>query len=66
LQYPWLICGGGGEVHALEQRAGGDAVLAGRGLSLIGLSRLNAKHLYVQFQDGSRWEEWFGRWRHAP
>jgi hypothetical protein len=37
--------------------------LAGRVLSLVGLFRLNAKHLDVQFQDGSRWEERFGRWR---
>jgi hypothetical protein len=44
---------------------GGDAALAGRVLSLIGLFRLNAKHLDVQFQDGSCWEERFGRWRQA-
>ena len=44
---------------------GGVAALASRVLSLIGLFRLNAKHLDVQFQDGSGWEERFGRWRQA-
>jgi hypothetical protein len=39
--------------------------LAGRVLSLVGLFRLNAKHLDVQFADGSRWEERFGGWRQA-
>ena len=43
--------------------AGGETTFAVQVLSLIGLFRLNAKHLDVQFQDGSRWEERFGRWR---
>ncbi len=34
--------------------------LAGQVLSMISLFRLNAKHLDVQFQDGSRWEARFG------
>ena len=40
----------------------GEGGLAGRVLALVGLFRLNAKHLDVQFQDGSSWEERFGRW----
>ena len=37
--------------------------LAGRVLALIGMFRLNAKHLDVQFQDGSCWEARFGGWK---
>ncbi len=37
----------------------GDAALAGRVLSLIALFRLNARHLDVQFVDGTRWEARF-------
>jgi hypothetical protein len=36
--------------------SGSDAVLAGRVLSTIALFRLNARHLDVQFADGTRWE----------
>jgi len=32
------------------------STLAGRVLSLVSLFRLNAKHLDVRFDDGSRWE----------
>jgi hypothetical protein len=39
--------------------AGEDAGLAGQVLPLIALFRLNAKHLDVQFNDGSRWEARF-------
>ena len=37
-----------------------NASLAGQVLALMALFRLNAKHLDVQFQDGSRWEARFG------
>jgi hypothetical protein len=33
-----------------------EASVAGRALSLIAMFRLNAKHLDIQFEDGSRWE----------
>jgi len=36
-----------------EEQAGS----AGRFLSEIKMFRLNAKHLEIQFQDGSRWDE---------
>src|SRR5438067_2455298 len=36
--------------------AGSEPNLASRVLSLISLFRLNAKHLDIQFRDGSRWE----------
>ncbi len=36
-----------------EDQAG----LAGELLSVITMFRLNAKHLDIQFQDGSRWDE---------
>ena len=38
---------------------GGEAGLAGQLLPLIGMFRLNGKHLDIQFQDGSRWEARF-------
>ena len=34
-----------------------EAGLAGQLLSAITMFRLNAKHLDIQFQDGSRWDE---------
>ena len=34
-----------------------EAGLAGELLSVITMFRLNAKHLDIQFQDGSRWDE---------
>jgi hypothetical protein len=34
-----------------------EAGIAGELLSAIALFRLNAKHLDIQFQDGSRWDE---------
>ena len=34
-----------------------EAGLAGELLSAIKMFRLNAKHLDIQFQDGSRWDE---------
>ncbi len=34
-----------------------EAGLAGELLSAITMFRLNAKHLDIQFQDGSRWDE---------
>jgi hypothetical protein len=37
----------------------GDATLAGAALLTIVLFRLNARHLDVQFSDGSRWETLF-------
>ena len=37
----------------------GDATLAGLALSTVAQFRLNAKHLDVQFSDGSRWETLF-------
>ena len=40
--------------------AGGETTFASQMLSLISLFRLNAKHLDVQFQDGSCWEARFG------
>jgi len=51
--------------HRVGQRwakavAAGGADLAGQLLPLIALFRLNARHLDVQFQDGSRWEARFG------
>ena len=42
-----------------ERRAkaeGAEGGLAGRMLPLIALFRLNARHLDVQFGDGTRWE----------
>jgi hypothetical protein len=39
---------------------GGEAALADRVLALLALFRLNARHLDVQFADGSRWEARFG------
>jgi hypothetical protein len=36
-----------------------DATLAGQVLSQIALFRLNAKHLDIEFADGSRWEARF-------
>jgi hypothetical protein len=41
-------------------QTGSDTALAGRVLSLIALFRLNARHLDVQFADGTRWEVRFG------
>lgn len=43
---------------------GADDVLAGRMLPLMTMFRLNAKHLDIQFNDGSRWESRF-RWPRA-
>jgi hypothetical protein len=47
--------------HRVDERwAKADgAGLAGEVLSMIGLFRLNGKHLDVQFNDGSRWEARF-------
>jgi hypothetical protein len=42
-----------------------DAGLAGRLLPLIGMFRLNARHLDVDFHDGGRWEARFGDPGHA-
>jgi hypothetical protein len=51
---------------AVASPEAGDAGLSGRVLPLIAIFRLNAKHLDVQFQDGSRWEALFaGRRRPA-
>ena len=51
-------------VRAIDvPEAGGETTFAGQVLSLIGLFRLNAKHLDVQFQDGSCWEARFGGWK---
>jgi hypothetical protein len=38
-----------------------DSALAAVLLGKIALFRLNAKHLEVEFQDGSRWQAQFGR-----
>lgn len=51
--------------HRVGQRwarveSSGDPGLAGQMLELIGLFRLNRKHLDILFHDGSRWEVWFG------
>jgi hypothetical protein len=43
----------------------GDDTLAGRVLARIALFRLNARHLDVQLDDGSRWEAPFGDARKA-
>jgi hypothetical protein len=40
-----------------------DACLAGQVLAHVVLFRLNAKHLDIQFKDGSRWEAQFGNSR---
>ena len=51
-----------GERWARAESADGTedaANLAGKVLSRIDMFRLNAKHLDVQFQDGSRWEALF-------
>ena len=48
----WARATGAGE-------EGGEASLAGQLLPLIGMFRLNGKHLDIQFQDGSRWEAMF-------
>ena len=37
----------------------GEVNTAGQLLPLIGMFRLNRKHLDIQFQDGSRWEARF-------
>ena len=53
-------------VRAIDgPEAGGEISFAGQVLSLIGLFRLNAKHLDVRFQDGSCWEARFGGWKQA-
>jgi hypothetical protein len=39
---------------------GDDAGMAGAVLARIARFRLNARHLDVQFEDGSRWEAGFG------
>jgi hypothetical protein len=39
---------------------GVDAGLAGRLPPLLGLFRLNRRHLDIQSQDGGRWEAHFG------
>jgi hypothetical protein len=50
-------------VRAIEvPETSGETTFAGQVLSRIGLFRLNAKHLDVQFQDGSCWEARFGGW----
>jgi hypothetical protein len=46
--------------------ADGPTSLAGRVLARMTLFRLNAKHLDIQFADGSRWEAAFGRPRQTP
>jgi hypothetical protein len=38
----------------------GEVNTAGQLLPLIGMFRLNRKHLDIQFQDGGRWEARFG------
>lgn len=43
-----------------QAEAEGEPGLAGRLLAAISLFRLNARHLDVQFEDGSRWEAAFG------
>ena len=53
-------------VRAIDvPEAAGGNTFAGQVLSLIGLFRLNAKHLDVRFQDGSCWEARFGGWKQA-
>jgi hypothetical protein len=44
---------------------GDDAAFASQILALIAMFRLNARHLEVQFHDGSRWEAGFGDSRQA-
>jgi hypothetical protein len=46
-----------------EKGNDGQPILAGQILPLIALFRLNAKHLDVQLNDGSRWEAVFPRRR---
>jgi hypothetical protein len=43
----------------VEDGSGGGESLAGAVLAALALFRLNAKHLDVQFADGSRWEARF-------
>ena|SRR5436190_21814279 len=57
-----------GQRWARAEEAGGvevQASLAGQVLAHMTLFRLNAKHLDIQFADGSRWEAGFGRPRQA-
>jgi hypothetical protein len=50
--------------HRVDERTakavGSQQARAGRVLAWIAMFRLNAKHLDVQFTDGSRWEMIFG------
>jgi hypothetical protein len=49
--------------HRVGERtatATSDTALAGQVLAKIARFRLNARHLDVQFEDGSRWETLFG------
>lgn len=58
-----------GQRWAKAEAAGGkesQASLAGQALARIALFRLNAKHLDIQFADGSRWEAAFSRRRQNP
>jgi hypothetical protein len=52
-------------LHRVGERTakatGGDATVAAETLARIVLFRLNARHLDVQFSDGSRWETLFAR-----
>src|SRR5262249_957808 len=53
------LCHRAGErwAKAVDARAAGsEPTLADQVLSLVSLFRLNAKHLDVRFDDGSRWE----------
>jgi hypothetical protein len=57
-----------GQRWARAEGAGGvegPASLAGQVLARMTLFRLNAKHLEIQFTDGSDWEAGFGRPRRA-
>ena len=48
-----------GERWAKATGSGEAEGVAGQLLPLIGMFRLNGKHLDIQFQDGSRWEARF-------
>jgi hypothetical protein len=47
-------------VHATGGDEAPDSTLAAQVLSRIAQFRLNARHLDIQFTDGSRWETLFG------
>jgi hypothetical protein len=49
----WAQAAGAGDAR-------GESTLAGQVLSRMALFRLNARHLDIHFEDGSRWEARFG------